>query len=103
VSSYIREKLEQKQKIDEDIKAADSLLQSKNMSIQATKWETQRTWSIYTGYCWMFYQMLKSHRDAIMALTNLQSHGIPEEKILLLNSFLGNNGYKDMISKSLIE
>jgi hypothetical protein len=51
----------------------------------------------------MFYQMLKSHRDAIMALTNLQSHGIPEEKILLLNSFLGNNGYKDMISKSLIE
>jgi hypothetical protein len=37
VSSYIREKLEQKQKIDEDIKAADSLLQSKNMSIQATK------------------------------------------------------------------
>jgi hypothetical protein len=35
VSSYIREKLEQKQKIDEDIKAADSSLQSKNMSIQA--------------------------------------------------------------------
>jgi hypothetical protein len=35
VSSYIREKLEEKQKIDEEIKAADSLLQSKNMSIQA--------------------------------------------------------------------
>jgi hypothetical protein len=35
VSSYVNKKLEEKQKIDEDIKAADSLLQSKNMSIQA--------------------------------------------------------------------
>jgi hypothetical protein len=48
-------------------------------------------------------QFCSGHRDAIMTLTNLQSHGIPEEKILLLNSFLENNGYKDMISKSLIE
>jgi hypothetical protein len=44
-----------------------------------------------------------SRSQVINALTNLQSHGIPEEKILLLNSFLENNGYKDMISKSLIE
>jgi hypothetical protein len=32
---YIRQKQEERQKIDEDIKAADSLLQSKNVSIEA--------------------------------------------------------------------
>jgi hypothetical protein len=35
VPNYIKEKFEEKQKIDEDIKAADTVLQSKNMSIQA--------------------------------------------------------------------
>jgi hypothetical protein len=35
VQNYIKERLEQKQEIDEDVKAADSLLQSKNVSIQA--------------------------------------------------------------------
>jgi hypothetical protein len=35
VSGYIREKLEQKQKIDEEIKQADAILQSKNVSIEA--------------------------------------------------------------------
>jgi hypothetical protein len=34
VTGYIKEKLEQKQRIDEDVKAADSLLQGKNMSIE---------------------------------------------------------------------
>jgi hypothetical protein len=32
----------------------------------------------------------------IMTLTNLNSHGITEDRILQLNSFLENNGYKDM-------
>ena len=35
VSGYIKEKSEEKQKIDEDVKAASSLLRSKNVSIQA--------------------------------------------------------------------
>ena len=35
VSGYIREKLEEKQKIDEQIKDADTVLQSKNVSIEA--------------------------------------------------------------------
>jgi hypothetical protein len=34
VSSYIREKLEEKQKIDEQIKEADTVLQSKNVNIE---------------------------------------------------------------------
>ncbi|MFL6327381.1 MAG: hypothetical protein ACJ71I_07890 [Nitrososphaeraceae archaeon] len=34
VSSYIREKLEEKQKIDEQIKEADAILQSKNVNIE---------------------------------------------------------------------
>ena len=34
VSSYIKQKLEDKQKIDEQIKQADAVLQSKNMSIE---------------------------------------------------------------------
>jgi hypothetical protein len=35
VTSYIKQKLDEKQKIDEGIKQADSALQSKNMSIEA--------------------------------------------------------------------
>jgi hypothetical protein len=35
VSGYIKEKFEEKEKIDEDIKAASNLLQSKNVSIEA--------------------------------------------------------------------
>jgi hypothetical protein len=35
VTGYIKEKLEEKQKIDEEIKEADALLQSKNVSIEA--------------------------------------------------------------------
>jgi hypothetical protein len=35
VPNYIKERVEQKQKIDEDVKAAESLLQSKNVSMQA--------------------------------------------------------------------
>ena len=34
VSHYIKEKLEEKQKIDEDVKQADTVLQSKNVSIE---------------------------------------------------------------------
>jgi hypothetical protein len=35
VSGYIREKLEQKKKIDDDIQQADAILQSKNVNIEA--------------------------------------------------------------------
>jgi hypothetical protein len=35
MSGYIKEKLEEKQKIEEDIKAANTVLQTKNASIQA--------------------------------------------------------------------
>jgi uncharacterized protein (UPF0335 family) len=35
-----------------------------------------------------------SHSQVIMALANLQSHGITEERIILLNNFLESNGYK---------
>jgi hypothetical protein len=35
VSSYIKEKLQEKQKIDEEIKQADALLQNKNVTIEA--------------------------------------------------------------------
>ena len=35
VTDYNKQKLAEKQKIDEDVKAADSLLQSKNVSVQA--------------------------------------------------------------------
>jgi hypothetical protein len=35
VSNYIKQKLEDKQKIDEQIKEADAILQSKNVSIEA--------------------------------------------------------------------
>jgi hypothetical protein len=35
VSGYIREKLEQKQKIDDDIQQTDAILQSKNVNIEA--------------------------------------------------------------------
>ena len=35
-----------------------------------------------------------SHSQAIMALLNLQNHGITEERIILLNSFLDSNGFQ---------
>ena len=34
------------------------------------------------------------HSQAIMALTNLKSHGLTEDRILQLNNFLESNGYK---------
>ncbi len=35
-----------------------------------------------------------NHNKAMMAMINLQSRGITEDRILQLNSFLDNNGYK---------
>jgi hypothetical protein len=35
VPNYIKQKLEEKQKIDQDLKEADAVLQSKNVSIEA--------------------------------------------------------------------
>jgi hypothetical protein len=37
-----------------------------------------------------------NQNKAMMAMINLQSHGITEDRILQLNIFLENNGYKDM-------
>ena len=37
-----------------------------------------------------------NQNKAMMAMLNLQSRGITEDKILQLNSFLENNGYADM-------
>jgi hypothetical protein len=44
-----------------------------------------------------------SRTQVIMALVNLKSHGITEDRLLQLDSFLENNGYKDMKSESLFE
>jgi hypothetical protein len=66
VSSYIREKLEEKQRIDEDIKAADTVLQSKNMSIQAINEHLQLN------------EKLKEH--------GLSTHNIDEFLNLVLNA-----------------
>jgi DNA repair ATPase RecN len=41
-----------------------------------------------------------NQNKAMMAMINLQSRGITEDRILQLNDFLGNNGYKDMKSNS---
>jgi hypothetical protein len=41
VSGYIREKLEEKRNIDEEIKQADAILQSKNVSIEVINQHTQ--------------------------------------------------------------
>jgi hypothetical protein len=35
------------------------------------------------------------HSQLIMAITNLKSHGITEDRILQLNNYLESNGYKD--------
>jgi hypothetical protein len=46
-------------------------------------------------------QLCSSQSHAIIALINLQSHGITEDRILYLNNFLKNNGYNiDMKSNS---
>jgi hypothetical protein len=37
-----------------------------------------------------------NQNKAMMAMINLQSRGITEDRILQLNNFLENNGYKDM-------
>ena len=39
-------------------------------------------------------EFCSSRSQLIMALTNLQSHGITEEQIISLNNFLESNGYK---------
>jgi hypothetical protein len=42
-------------------------------------------------------EFCSSHSQVIMALLNLQKHGITEDSILQLNNLLlDNNGYKDM-------
>ena len=44
-----------------------------------------------------------NQNKAMVAMINLQSRGITEDKILQLNRFLENNEYKDMKSESLFE
>ena len=41
-----------------------------------------------------------NQNKAMMAMIKLQSRGITEDRILQLNNFLENNGYKDMKSNS---
>jgi hypothetical protein len=41
-----------------------------------------------------------NHNKAMMAMINLQSRGITEDRILQLNNLLDNNGIKDMKSNS---
>jgi hypothetical protein len=48
-------------------------------------------------------RFFSNRSQVIMALMNLKSHGITEDRILQLNNLLENSGYKDMISKSLID
>jgi hypothetical protein len=46
-------------------------------------------------------EFCSSRSQLIMALTNLQSHGISEDRILQLNNFLQNNVYNvDVMSSS---
>jgi hypothetical protein len=77
VSKYIKEKLEEKQKIDEDVKAADSLLQSKNMSIQAINEHLQLN------------EKLKEHGlsthnidELLNLLSNAKKYGFDAKKIV---------------------
>jgi hypothetical protein len=39
-----------------------------------------------------------SQSESLVTLAKLKSHGITEDRILQLNDFFGNNGYKDMKS-----
>ena len=79
--NYIRQKLEEKQKIDEQIREADAILQSKNVSVQAINEHLQLN-------------------EKLKELARLQSHGITEQQIISLNNILENSGYNidDMIS-----
>jgi len=77
VSGYIKEKLEQKQKIDEDVKAADSMLQSKNVSIQVVNEHLQLN------------EKLKEHGlsthnidDLLNLLINAKRYGFDAKKIV---------------------
>ncbi len=160
VPEYIKQKLEEKQKIDEDIKQADTILQSKNVSIEAIneylklKEELDKrgistqdidkllnlqigvedliAFKIAINQAVKHYdlspltstlrliddikkynkidglkkelsslymqkytldQVCFSQNKSIIALINLQSLGITEDRILELNNFLENNGY----------
>jgi hypothetical protein len=48
-------------------------------------------------------QVCLRQNQAIATVLKLQSHGVTEDRILQLNSFLKNNGYKDMNSNSGVE
>ena len=43
-------------------------------------------------------QSCSSQSQALITLANLKSHGITEDRLLQLNNFLDNNGYKDIRS-----
>jgi hypothetical protein len=77
VPGYIEKKLEQKQKIDEDVKAADSLLQSKNVSIEAINEHLQLN------------ERLKEHglsthnvNELLNLLSNAKRYGFDVKKIV---------------------
>ena len=43
-----------------------------------------------------------SQTESLIALAKLKSYGLTEDRLLELNSFLENNGYKDMNPNSWI-
>jgi hypothetical protein len=147
VPNYIKEKLEEKKKINDDIQQADAELQSKNVSIetinehmklneklneydlcfqhidkllnvlvnakengfdgkkivgelrkikrlQNKKGQLKKELSALCLQKYTVEQLCLRQSQAIMALTNLQSHGISEEQIMSLNNSLESNGYK---------
>ena len=42
-------------------------------------------------------QLCSSQSQSLITLANLKSHGITEDRLLQLNNFLDNNGYKEYI------
>jgi hypothetical protein len=58
------------------------------------KGQLKRELSELTFQKYAIDRFCSSHSQVIMALMNLKSNGITEERIILLNNFLESNGYK---------
>jgi hypothetical protein len=65
------------------------------------KGQLKRELSELTFQKYAIKEALSRNSQVIMALMNLRSYGISEEKLIYLNNFLANNGYNiDMKSRS---
>jgi hypothetical protein len=78
VQSYIKQKLDEKRKIDEEIQQADTLLQNKNVSIQAIN-------------------------EHIKLNEELNKHGISTQDIDKLLNLLVNAKRMDLMVKQLLQ